>query len=647
MVDPQKIWSSSQLPTLPAVAVRLLDLSKNPDAEVNDFIEIIRTDPAISAKILKATNSSYFGFQSNVTTIDRAVPLLGTTVVTSLALSFSLVEAAMTTGPMVEHYRDYWMQSVIQAATAELLATKTPGSLGSEFFLAGLLCDLGRLAMLKTVPDESRQAIETARERGLDLFATENEMVGVNHVEVGLKLMESWTLPPATILAARHHHDPLELIQQHESANDSDLIHATAVASSVGDYFCGANKGQALDRLRVLTAAFYDLDETELEAFLSEAKEKIDSVGELFALNTEGLGDPHELMAQASEHLTQLALRQQAAAAEAVARQQKLEEQTRLLESKNKELTQQAIRDPLTKLYNRAFFDESLQRELDRCARAAATIGVMFTDIDKFKVLNDTYGHQFGDQVLKQAAGLLGGSIRKSDVLARYGGEEFVVLVAAPTEKGIAKVAERIRAAMEAAKFVFEGEDVPVTISVGAALAIPQRDTAELAEKLISEADEAMYDSKKNGRNQCHVRVLLSDAERVLMQKTTARRFSRWLVNRGVFDIPTVSKALVNFECPHVKIGDLAVRRTVLNSMEVDQILEQQQSSGKRFGEIAMQLELLTEDQVADLLAWQSECPQTLAVELVKKGLLERQAATMLLKTYIAEAPAPRENAMA
>ena len=114
MIDPSKIWSAPQLPTLPAVAVRLVELSKQPDLEIRDVIELIKADPAISAKILKSTNSSFFGFTSEVTSIDRAVPLLGTTMVTSLALSFSLTDMAMKTGSLVDHYQSYWTQSVIQ-----------------------------------------------------------------------------------------------------------------------------------------------------------------------------------------------------------------------------------------------------------------------------------------------------------------------------------------------------------------------------------------------------------------------------------------------------------------------------------------------------------------------------------------------------
>jgi HD-like signal output (HDOD) protein len=122
MANFEKIWSSTQLPTLPTVALRLIELSKDRETEIRDVIEVIKSDPAITAKILKATNSSFFCFRSQITTIDRAVPLLGKTLVTSLALSFSLVEAAMTTGPLAAHYNAYWRLSIIQACAAETLA---------------------------------------------------------------------------------------------------------------------------------------------------------------------------------------------------------------------------------------------------------------------------------------------------------------------------------------------------------------------------------------------------------------------------------------------------------------------------------------------------------------------------------------------
>ena len=151
MIDQKKILSSSQLPTLPSVAMKLLELARDPETEFKDVIDVVKSDPAITTKILKAANSSFFGFKSPVTSIERAVPLLGTTVVTTLALSFSLVDAAMASGPLAQHYTAYWKQSIVQAVAAEVLAEHYAKTLSSDCFLTGLLLDLGRLAILKNV----------------------------------------------------------------------------------------------------------------------------------------------------------------------------------------------------------------------------------------------------------------------------------------------------------------------------------------------------------------------------------------------------------------------------------------------------------------------------------------------------------------
>jgi two-component system, cell cycle response regulator len=137
MLDQKRIWSSSQLPTLPGVAARLLELTRNPETDIRQVIEVISTDPAISAKILKSANSSFFGLSCEVRTIDRAVPLLGTTVSTSLALSFSLNDDAMSRGAVAEHYQAYWRQSIVQACAAEVLARRQPRLRPANIFSAG------------------------------------------------------------------------------------------------------------------------------------------------------------------------------------------------------------------------------------------------------------------------------------------------------------------------------------------------------------------------------------------------------------------------------------------------------------------------------------------------------------------------------
>ena len=390
MVDLQKILASTQLPTLPTVAVRLLELSRNPETELRDVIAVIKTDPAITAKILKATNSSYFGFRTQITTIDRAVPLLGTTLVTSLALSFSLVDAAMTTGPLTTHYNAYWKQSIVHACAAETLSKLCARGQEGEYFLAGLLADLGRLAMLKTIPRDYLPVLEVARDTQRELVELETEALGVNHVEVGTKLMESWKLPAPLIDAVLLHHAGVQTLIDTPRTPEHKLLQAVAVATSTGEYFCCSNKGPALDRLRKLTAAYYNFSDQALDDFLTQTRARINQAGDLFTVSFDELGEPCDLMAQASEQLAQLALREFVASTQASAMREMAEQQRQELESKNVELQQQALHDPLTFVYNRNFFDESMTSTILAAAHTADSVGVIFADIDKFKSLNDT-----------------------------------------------------------------------------------------------------------------------------------------------------------------------------------------------------------------------------------------------------------------
>jgi len=637
MIDHERIWSSSQLPTLPSVAIRLLEISKNPETEIREVVEVIKADPAISAKILKSTNSSFFGLSSKVTSIDRAVPLLGTTVVTSLALSFSLVEAAMTQGPLAEHYSLYWRQSVVQGVAAQLFGELSRDGLDCEYFLAGLLADLGRLAMLKTISKDYLPVLETARDERRPLLDVEREILDIDHVTVSIKLMERWQLPASLIKATRLHHASLDELQQVAADEDFGLVKSVATAATIGEYFCTTNTGRALEKLKILAAEFYNIAEADLSDLIIKARERFNEAGDVFSVATDSIAEPSDLMAEASEHLAQLAVREHVASTQATARQEIAEREKQQLQATNQKLRKQALYDPLTKIYNRHFFDETLGNEIERAGRSAGSLGVIFLDIDRFKKLNDTCGHQFGDEVLARVAEVCGDALRKSDVLARYGGEEFVILLIQPSEKGLAKVAERIRAAVEATEIVFDGKRIPVTISIGAVLAIPSRDDDDLATRLIAAADEAMYDSKKNGRNQVHVCSLLSEQNRQLARLVMSCRFSRWLVNHKVLDIATASKALLQCESPWNRIGVVAQQHGCLDAVQVDQVLQDQEQSNQRFGEIALRLGLLDETTLAQLLALQQEDPATFGQTLVSAGILDRATVDALVAAYFAE----------
>jgi len=181
---------------------------------------------------------------------------------------------------------------------------------------------------------------------------------------------------------------------------------------------------------------------------------------------------------------------------------QKANEQLRAkmekIEQLKEELREQAIHDPLTGLYNRRYLNEALMRELARAGRENNPLSVIISDIDHFKMINDTYGHLVGDKFLVEIARLMKKYARGSDIVCRYGGEEFLLVLPGTTLDSAAKRAEEIRQKCAEIILQHEGKDLKVTMSFGVAI---YPDHGKEAEEIIVKADKALYRAKAQGRN--------------------------------------------------------------------------------------------------------------------------------------------------
>jgi diguanylate cyclase (GGDEF)-like protein len=164
-----------------------------------------------------------------------------------------------------------------------------------------------------------------------------------------------------------------------------------------------------------------------------------------------------------------------------------------------RETEELAITDGLTKLYLRRTLMERLEEELARSRRETLPLAVVLLDIDHFKKVNDSHGHPAGDQVLRIMASVMKQNVRDVDLCGRYGGEEFAVALPATSVAGAMKVAERIREAVEAQAFTLGGQPAKLTVSLGVSCFPENGQTLEV---LIKAADQALYVSKQNGRNQ-------------------------------------------------------------------------------------------------------------------------------------------------
>lgn len=173
--------------------------------------------------------------------------------------------------------------------------------------------------------------------------------------------------------------------------------------------------------------------------------------------------------------------------------------QDSLEEQFQQQLYESATRDPLTQAYNKRFFDEQLAKDFSHAARHGLHLSLLLIDVDHFKLINDEHGHQAGDHVLQRLAACIMGSLRTEDAFCRVGGEEFTVIARdSPLVDAIA-LGERIRKLVEAAKFVYDGINLTVTVSIGVSSYVPGRhdDPASMFE----EVDRNLYAAKHAGRN--------------------------------------------------------------------------------------------------------------------------------------------------
>src|ERR1700722_3094523 len=201
-----RIKKCNNLPSLPSIAVQVLELAQQPSVDIPEIAQIISKDPALSSKILRTVNSSFYGRPHAVSTISQALVILGLQSVKTLVLTFSLVNnLSKSSGSGFKHL-SYWKRSIYAATAAKIIASKVKLLQTEEAFLVALLSDIGML-VLETVLGEQYGEICSKAATHQELVRAEREALDTTHAEVGAILAEQWKLPPvlAEPIGFSHH----------------------------------------------------------------------------------------------------------------------------------------------------------------------------------------------------------------------------------------------------------------------------------------------------------------------------------------------------------------------------------------------------------------------------------------------------------
>ena len=197
------IGKIEDLPTLPEVVIEITRLVENPDTTAEDIYRIVSTDVSLAATMLKLVNSAFYGVARSVTSLEKAIRILGFSTVRNIALAAFVFDSFMS-GKGKLDYRGFWFHSIAAAAGCDVMAKRLRVKDPGEYYVYGLLHDLGVVVMMQYLPGELAR-IKDAVASGKDLRAAELEVVGCTHNELGAAAAEHWDFPPTVVAVMAHH----------------------------------------------------------------------------------------------------------------------------------------------------------------------------------------------------------------------------------------------------------------------------------------------------------------------------------------------------------------------------------------------------------------------------------------------------------
>jgi len=308
-------------------------------------------------------------------------------------------------------------------------------------------------------------------------------------------MLDRWRLPSKLIrsLAASHN---LEILEETE---DADYLKVLMLAGHIADIWCDPQTAKATENSRIWASRLLEMSDDKFDSVLGSITAYLPEITRNLDIDVGGEEEVDKLLNQAREALVIINLQAQ----------RQVRQMRNLAET-----------DSLTSLFNRGYLESILPQLFDEARQTSQPLSVIFGDIDRFKGINDKYGHQAGDCILVSVARILKSAMRATDIAARYGGEEFVCLLPNTPEDGALMVAERLRNTIAASTHKSENEvDIKVTTSFGCATFSSEREFGSPAE-FLEEADRCLYVAKRTGRNRVVSAKALPEGE----DQTAAQR---------------------------------------------------------------------------------------------------------------------------
>lgn len=491
----QALSLCTNLPSLPSVALKVIEASKDPDLSLRDVSAIISSDPAITAKLLKIANSPMYSQRRSVNNLREALTLLGFNAALTIALSFSLHQSlnnAAVNSQNNQSNENYWKRSILSAVIARLLGSTLGVHKVEELFLAGLLQDIGIL-VLDCIKNTLYLKSDEQGLKHSDRILLEKELLGVEHSVVGAWFLKSWKLPDRIVNGIMYSHSLTENFSE-ESEEDICFHHCLNFSGVIADIWLEETSGELFQSTMDAAQMFLGLDKAEFNKLIMDINNELPEISDLFEINLINKKERDRVLDEARELLLERSIH-------FIKQSEDDRRQLEKVSEKVKEVEKINQRDHLTEIYNRRHIEYLLDEEYESSNINKWPLSLAFIDIDDFKYVNDTYGHFAGDEVIKFIATFFLNNLRETDVLARYGGDEFILMIpGATTDIAQVLLTRLIEKLKKEPKVEVDGVTLNITVSVGLATHFDKINFDSLKD-LVTATDEALYKAKAKGKN--------------------------------------------------------------------------------------------------------------------------------------------------
>ncbi|MEL7473233.1 MAG: HDOD domain-containing protein [Planctomycetota bacterium] len=489
----ERILGCPTLPSLPAVAARVLELASDEDVSLDELAQTIQQDQALAAKVLRTVNSSYYALRTRVGSIRKAISMLGLGPVKSLTLGFSLVASLDDTSVDGFDFEAYWRRGLYAAAAAARFADVAKLETRDEIFLAALMQDVGMVAMQIGLEGEYARVVAESADDHRTLARREIEQFEMTHAEVGAMLAERWRLPAALVMPIRYHERATAAPQEFNKTTK-----CVALATLVHDVLCRPGDARPLRYLYKKAADWFGMREPEVDELVKAVAGEVKELGKLFQLDPGEEVDADAILVQAAQQM--MDLHREGDTSPDIE-----------FQGPASLLLDERYCSPRRQTLNARGFEVAIGKTCEQAVAEESRITLLLMSIDDFEGVGFEVGAPGVERIQLGCCTLLRKHFEPYGALvADLGKGRFAVIAAAVEREGSMRSADLFRADLErVADAWFTDQDVrPIRVSVGVvSVGAEEPDMLGSPGELVTSAARAMASAQSAGGNCVHVHV--------------------------------------------------------------------------------------------------------------------------------------------